>query len=228
MLLLAPLVAFCQPAIATSFDYGDYFGVNPGDVDFLKVKENSITDPVPLYGHPVRMGNDLVFFPKTFASSSSDGLADTTSGTLTMRLRADDGFFLEVITVSEHGGYKLTGVGSRATSATDNGLLTLTDISPGTHGVFAQPLAASPPIYSLPADVLDNFAIETHIDLTGLHISEVVLNFNNNLQTTSQSGTDARIQKDEIIIKTPEPATLGLLALGALAIRRRRFQRNPG
>ena len=216
------------PASAVPIDYGDFFGANPGDLSFLQVTENSITDATPLFNAPIHLPNQLIFIPTVFASESANGSADTTSGTLTMRIQVDTGFFLELITIKEVGDYTLSGIGTPATSATVNGLLTLTDIDPGTHGIMTDPLLVTPsPVYSLPADSSDEFDAITQIDLTGLDISEVVLNFNNNLQTTSESGTTSFIQKKVQIVITPEPNSLSLLILGALMVRRRRHRRNP-
>jgi len=222
------LLAACQFARADSVDYGDYVGLNPGEVDFLGLKESSITDAVPLYGTPTRVGNGLVFFPTLFRSRSENGAADTTSGTLTMRIRADAGFFLEVITIKENGEYELTGIGTPSTSATINGLCTITDVSPGTHGFFSDSLHVTPaPVYSLPTHSTDPFLATAQIDLTGLQITEVMLNFNNNLQTTSEQGTISQIEKQYIEIFVPEPATIGLLLVAATVLyrplRRRRL-----
>ncbi|HVP13089.1 MAG TPA: hypothetical protein VMV94_18080 [Phycisphaerae bacterium] len=181
-----------------------------------------MTDSAPLYGPPVRVGNSLFFFPARFHSSASNGGADTTSGTLTMRLQADTGFFLEMITIVERGSYQFTGTGSSATQATINGLLTLTDIMPGTHATLRSTLSVTPsPIYSLPGELAGDFTAITRIDLTGLGISKVVFNLNNNLQTTSEQGTTAFIEKRTVEIHTPEPAALGILLIGAFALRRR-------
>ena len=58
-------------------------------------------------------------------------------------------------------------------------------------------------------------------------MTEIVLNFNNNLQTTSENGTVSFIQKKTMVITVnppvPEPATLSLFALsGVLVLRRKR------
>jgi hypothetical protein len=220
-LLLSMVLAPVLTARADSVSYGDFLGSNPGDPDFLQVMERTITDSAPLYGSPTRVGNSLFFFPATFASASSSGGADTTSGTITLRLRAQTGFFLEVITIVESGGFHFTGSGSSATSATINGLLTLTDIAPGTHSTLTGTLAATPPpIYTLSAGESGEFTAVTHIDLTGMGITEAVLNLNNNLQTTSEAGTTATLEKKKVEIHTPEPATLGFLLIGVLAARR--------
>jgi len=224
-LAVVALLGLASGAAAAPVLYGDYIGINPGDVDFLQVREDSITDPTPLFEAPVFLPNKLIFTPISFTSYAANGMADTTSGTLQMHIRADAGTFLTTITITEAGDYTLvpTGFGSAATAATINGLLTLTDINPGLGGVFTDPLDITPNApYVLPGDSAGEFVAITSIDLTGLGIHEVILNFNNNLQTTSESGTTSFIQKKNITIYTPEPASLAFLAVGGLMLIRRR------
>lgn len=217
------LACVTSSAVAGPFNYGDFVGVNPGDLDFLQVRENSITDPGPLFEAPVHVNNRLIFTPLAFTSYAANGLADTTSGTLSMRIRADLGQYLKQIIIKETGDASLLGVGNAATKATINGLMTLTDISPGTHPTLTNQLDVNPDApYQLPNDSYVEFTAMTVIDLTGLNINEVILNFNNNLQTTSQQGTTSFIQKKTIVIYTPEPATIGLLAIGSLVVLRRK------
>lgn len=224
-LVFVAMLGLASGASAAPILYGDYIGLNPGDVDFLQVREDSVTDPPPLFEAPFFLPNKLIFTPISFVSYAANGSADTTSGTLQMRIRADAGTFLTTITITEAGGYTLVpaGLGSPATSTTINGLLTLTDINPGTYGVFTDPLDITPNApYFLPGDSDGEFVAITSIDLTGLGIREVILNFNNNLQTSSEQGTTALIQKTNITIYTPEPASLALLAVGGLLLIRRR------
>lgn len=213
--------------MATPIDYGDFPGASAGDVDFLSVTEDSATDDTPLYDAPVHVGNKLIFNPLTFASASANGSGDATNGVLTMGIRADQGQFLSYILVREIGDYTISGVGTSATFANIFGSVSALDVTPGTHGTANDSLAFSPsPVYALPAASFDEFSGIAVIDLTGLAISEVFLTLDNSLVTGSEAGTTSFIQKKVITIEhsqVPEPATLGLLAIGMVAwIRRRR------
>jgi len=218
-------------ATATPINYGDFAGVGVGDVDFLQVTEDSTTDATPLYDAPVHLPNALAFFPLSFASVASNGASDTTVGTLSMILRADDGFCLQMISLSETGDYTLTGLGTSGTSADISGLLSAEDLSPGLNGTISDPAIYTPsPVFELPPPMFDEFTGEAVIDLTNLCVTEVLLTLVNTLETTSETapGTTAFIQKKTATIEVssvfiPEPSTLGLLAVaGSLVPLRRR------
>lgn len=223
------VLGLAAAASAVPINYGNFPGLG-SDPDFLNVTEDSITDPTPLFGAPTRVGNSLLFFPTAYASSSSNGTADTTSGTLSMMVLAKPGFFLDTIRIREFGDWTLSGVGSSATSATVNGALFVTDIVPGVFGVFNDILSVTP---GMPQTLAGgpSFGVwdgVVEIDLSGLNITMIQLQFNNNLQTTSEAGTTAFIQKKvvqgpSIIIDIPAPSAVAAFGLfGALAARRRR------
>jgi|GEM_PF-733477 len=227
-LLVLSLVALIasSTARADSVSYGDFFGTN---VSFLNVREGSSTDPVPLFGAPMVVNNRLLFNPLTFTSFANDGDADVTSGTLSVVISASQAAFLEVIRIVETGDFTMLGSGTDATSATINGLAVATDLDPGIGDTMTAPLAVTPDApYHLPTDGdFGEFEAVTEIDLTGLGIRTVILNLNNNLQTTSEEGTSSFIQKKTVEIEVedipiPEPTTAMLLAVAAVGIIRRR------
>lgn len=228
LILVLALTVLCASSSlrADSVSYGDFFGT---DVAFLNVREGSATDPVPLYGAPLVVDNRLLFNPLTFTSFANDGDADVTSGTLSVRIEAGEASFLEVIRITETGDFTMLGTGTDATSATINGLAVATDIDPGVGDTLTSPLAVTPDApYFLPVDGdFGEFEAVTEIDLSGLGIRAVILNLNNNLQTTSEEGTSSFIQKKTVEIEVedipiPEPTTAMLLAVAAVGIVRRR------
>ena len=80
-----------SPGGATSIDYGDFVGAT---VEFLDVREEAFTDPVPLYGSPALIADSLSFDPNFASSSSGAPSSDITAGTLSFTM-------MRVILISE-------------------------------------------------------------------------------------------------------------------------------
>lgn len=205
--------------------HGNFSGTS---MDFLNVTEttNSPGDPEILYGSPTVAGDRLLFFPTAYASSSADGSADTTSGTLQIMLQAKPGYFIETVRIAEFGDYSLTGSGDA--QAQISGYLAVTDLktfqtAEDFHSALFQSSPASGPI-----------TLSWEIDYTGLGVTAAMLTFNNNLQTSSAAGTAAFIQKKSVLSNAvqvefytapvPVPAAIWLFgsALGPLCWLRRR------
>jgi hypothetical protein len=224
VLCAASLVAIVSIASAGSTNYGDYEGTAPSDVDFLSVAEASSTDDVPLFGTPTRSENSLWFYPATFASEASDGASDTTAGTLTMTIRADEGCYLTEVIINEFGLYSLAGNGDSGTSASVNGTLWI-DTGSQIFSVVLDVTPDSP--YVLPPECSHEFFGSATINLPA-GVSQVSFSFEDILATTSQAGTTAFIQKSVFsgpiigIAVIPEPTTMALLFGGTLALLRRK------
>lgn len=206
--------------------HGNFAGAT---VDFFGVTETSATDATPLYGAPSVFGNSLAFFPASFASSSTGGSSDVTEGTLTITITAKPGFFLDKISIVEFGDYTLSGIGTAATYASVSGALDITDLT-FASGTYTDPLAVSPTmpvdLSGGPADGL--FSGSSMIDLTDLGlfgVKSIFLEFANVLETGSEAGTSALIQKKlisgtTITIETviPEPSAIVVWSLLGLSL----------
>lgn len=212
------------PAWGATAGYPDLPGSGEGEVDFIDISETSNTDPLPLFGEPTRMGNQLFFFPTGFVSTSDNGdlgMTDETSSTLDVTIVADEGYYIQSITFSELGDYIVTGIGTDATFASVTGTMTA---KPGNILANLE-IVPAPPYYSPSSGAYQGYAV---IDLSGMNITEVMLGIQNTLQTGSEAHTTASIQKNIISAPTidvmviPEPGCLFLLALGGAALIRRR------
>jgi len=212
------------PAWGATAGYPDMPGSSEGDVDFIDISETSNTDPLPLFGEPTRIGNQLFFFPTSFVSTSTDGnlgMTDETSSTLSVTIVAGEGYYIQSITFSELGDYILTGIGTDATFASVTGTMTA---NPGNL-VANLDIVPAPPYYSPGSGAYQGYAV---IDLSGMDLTQVELTVGNILQTGSEPHTTASIQKNIISAPTidvkviPEPGCLFLLALGGAALIRRR------
>ncbi len=197
--------------------YGDYSGTT---LDFLNITEDSSTDSLPLFGTPMVIGSQSLFFPTTFESKSSDGSSDITAGVLTMTLRAAEGFTISTVSITEIGSYSLTGLGSADTWASIGGTLEL-----GTQSDALDFNPSNP--YALPGDSSGLFQGSTLLDFSGLGITEVSFSLTNILETQSEAGTTAWIGKSlisggvELEINTspiPLPGAVWLLGSGLIAM----------
>jgi hypothetical protein len=186
---------FGSGSALASIDYGDFAGTM---VDFGDVKEDSTTDTLPLFGTPTHQpGWDrLLFFPTQFSSCAEGGSADTTSGTLQFTITAKDGYAIDRVFIREFGDYTMTGDGSSQTQANVNGLLTVTPlVGPGDVGTDFS-LAE----FSMPVDSSGPFALDWEVDFGSYEapVTQVMVSWNNTLQTSSESGTTSFIQKKVI------------------------------
>ena len=101
-------------ARAETIDYKD-LDLTGQDVEFLGVKEDSITDGLPLFDKPILVLNSLVFNPASFEAFSEGGGVDLTDGSLTMEIRSTNEFGMSAIEIVEAGDYSLAGFGTNDT-----------------------------------------------------------------------------------------------------------------
>jgi len=223
-------------AQGSTMTYGPYDG---DTVTFLSVTEASGTDEgaLPLFDEPAVVGNSLVFDPtSSFAADTVGPLADSTDGKLDIVIDADEGMVIQSIDLEESGTVSLSAddengaaMAGAAVSATvflrvlevddfvqENPPLLITELtfSPsGGNWISIQDgfLTNEPWSGFLSIDVVGFLSDE---GISG-SATKVLVTLDNGLAAWSQTGTAAHIDKEEFIIRTPEPATLALLAIAA-------------
>lgn len=206
-----------------------YPGPFTGDtVVFSDVEETSLTDPgTALYGEPVTPPpaiDDLVFEPTTdFGAFAPNGAAtgDLTDGRLVFTLTADQGLFLDTISVSEGGQFLTTGTGSVNAAGT----IRLRDVN------TSLPIGSAVEFdfTELPAtnDEGGNWTGSGSIDLSSAQLNSVEVIIENTLAASigAENGS-AFIDKKNFDVNAttfvPEPGSLALLGLGMLALLSRR------
>jgi len=225
---------------AQTINYGDLSG---DSIWYQAITESSMTDSTPLYGTPSVAGDALMFNPPAFGASANgaDGI-DITDGTLTAVVKSLDDYRIEKLKFEEKGDYTLFGNGTQATAAAVNAALVVnvTEI----EGVSVNPITLHANLTFSPSDgtynlvddggiaVLWNGSIMVNVDqmiaAAGRSGQATMLDFSidNVLTASSEAGTAASIQKKDVAgfsVTTyiPEPATLTLLLVSGLFLRRR-------
>lgn len=239
--LLAPAVfalgMTVAPAGWATVIYGNFSGTS---IDFLGVRETTTSpgDPEPLFGAPTVSGDQLLFFPTAFASTSAGGGADITSSQMQMFIDAKPLATIDKISITEFGEKDLAGVGTAATSASVSAVVDITVLE--VNNIPVSPIFIAGNVmtftpdddYALPGDLgFSTWTGSLLIDIESVvdNVTRLQLTFKNILDTTSETGTTAFIQKDvvsgpAVVVEViPEPGTAILLGLGlaALAVRRR-------
>lgn len=79
------------------------------------VTENSLTDPVPLFGAPSVTGDSIDFNPTGFGAFGAGGGGDVTDGQLVFKVQAKPNFAINNISFGEAGITTLAGVGTNIT-----------------------------------------------------------------------------------------------------------------
>jgi len=219
-------------AFSNDYTYGDYAGSN---LEFLDVAEASATSVVPVFGAPTVSGDSLLFAPENAEASSSSGGTDFLDGQLTTTIRANAGYGINQLSISEAGNYSLSGAGAAATEVSA-GLASTLSILEINGTALSIPI-----IVSQNADAYFNLAASGGEDLpwslsvlfdiddvladnelSGM-ATLVTLTFDNTLGAVSEAGSEASIAKDSVVIgvvasPVPEPSAIVLLGVAVLAI----------
>lgn len=179
-----------------------------------------------LFGTPVVSGNRFFFHPVAFKAhdhDGTDGVSADASDRLFVTIEAAPGDMITGIGIEEWGDYHIV-VGGEVNVF---GTLFLTKIE-GPADVKDSQLVPDP---AVPITTVGNgtWTAETFIDLSGGPgpWTKLILSLDNDLVANATgAGANAKIQKKVItsgviITVIPEPATLAMLGLGALALLRR-------
>jgi hypothetical protein len=193
-----------------------------------------------LFGSPTIVGTSFLFFPNNFEANASDGSSQTTSDRLSFTLTAAQGKQIEQITFKELGDWTILGIGAVKAS----GALFVTQLnSPGFATTYVDTMDV---VYT---DVANNTTINGPAAFPnstgngtweGVYtinlpdgVTSVQIVMNNIMQAvTTGQGSTANIEKKVIgpgtqsptftlDVFVPEPASLGVLFMGAAALLRR-------
>lgn len=238
--LAATVTVLPSLALAASQNYGDKIAA---DLIYRQVTEDSITDPVPLFGNPTVSGNALIFSPQNFGATTTGGGIDITDATLSTTLEANPGKSISNIIFNEAGDYTLSGTGTVFTTATVTAtyFLRVTEVN---GSPLPAPIQANGAFSLIPSggtfDLINDGGagiiwtgsanIDVNAILASANVSGVatkaILTLDNQLIAASETGTVSFIKKKTtdgvIIIVIPEPASLGLIGGAAITMLRRR------
>jgi hypothetical protein len=246
LFVLASLLVMSSFASA-AIDYGDYTSVN---VLIKGIWEDSVTDPgVALYGTPEYNGGDSLDFNYLNFGATASGLdgTDTVDGKLGGTIEAKPNHTVGTIKFEEYGDFTLSGFSNDAYVSVSNNIFIQVNeidhvtVAPMTFNVpmvftlkaswnlSEQGLASYTDIWSgvLDVDVMQGLA-DAGFTVTGLAATDIDFTMDNILTALSQAGTTATINKkvtDGLRVTSydiPEPATMALLGLGGLMLRKRR------
>lgn len=213
-------------AIAAGAASADVAWSQPNGVATFFTWANGHNTNTNLFGSPTLVGGTTFqFFPTNFTASSSNGGSVTASDTLSVDLFALPGYQLDSIQIAEGGTYGLSGNQGGSVSAA--GLASLTDL--GTPRTFNANTSGNPsfPVFGGSGAWTANALIDLAALNGGIPVTSAHLDFTNNLVAISVPGSTATITKTFVglpvaITIIPTPGAASVLALGGLALARRR------
>lgn len=185
--------------------------------------ESSVTDPLPLFGVPIAVGDSLTFSTGPFTAAQAGVGSDITAGQLSFVIQADPGLFIESISLDEIGDFLMLGDTAEVTAG---GTLVATILNPLIGGFVSDAIVIDP-IVPLTGTGSGIWSGEATVNLRRYQATRVLINLDNILIAASDAPADAAlIDKKALTINVdftdiPEPATLALLGLGLLTVVRR-------
>jgi hypothetical protein len=217
---------------------GSAHAVNYGNFVGDTVTFENVTDADALFGTPIVSGDSLDFNPDSFGVACADSAQCPPTpamldGTLTLQIRADSGYFIPEIVLSEAGDTTLSSaldaLGATTVSATVFvDVYEVDGVSVNNINANAQMVFTSGGTYRS-----DEEGYGTHIwtGFLSLDIDQIIanagasgratylgINLDNTLTAYAASGAAARIDKKDVdglaITVIPEPGTTLLFGLG--------------
>lgn len=248
LILLACLLVLSSYASAT-YTYGTNLNGTSVVYESITADDPVGTNPLPLWGTMQISGDSLLFFPTDFevgisGAGGNNWVDETLQFTLAAKPGQAENRWIDSILFAEAGHYTLSGIGTDVTNAnvTCGVIITIMEID-GTPVVY-DPLDpfkwiidtnltfTSDGTYELPGEqgTLVNWSGSLNHVFGIDYITKVNVSINNYLEVNSQDGTTSFIEKKVAIDQPsvtitptiPEPATLALLGLGGLLLRKRR------
>jgi len=181
------------------------------------------------FGEPLVWGDTFYFTAANFVVNAQNGGTQAIADTVSFDIQLNPDFALSLIRVRAFGSYNVQGQDSYVDF---NAFGSVTELG-GSHRTFSGPILPDPPV-SFPIYGNNNgqYSVSALVDvsyvLPPIHDS-LHLSFSNNLLAYAAPGGNAvlDLRYQDLVFEVtliPEPATLGLLVIPAVAVLRRRFR----